>query len=174
MPLYPADPAEHAAVVSLVNAAYRGHGARRGWTTEADYIDGQRIDIDTLRADLEAHPGAELLLLRDGPDSELLGCVWLEPHDQDVWHVGMVTVRPDLQDRGLGRRLLEGAEQVAREAGGRRLRMTVIHLRDSLIAWYQRRGYRLTGESEPFPYGDLRFGAPRRDDLRFLVMEKAL
>jgi hypothetical protein len=52
--------------------------------------------------------------------------------------------------------------------------MTVIHLRDTLIAWYERRGYRRTGETEPFPYGDERFGIPRRDDLYFVVLEKAL
>jgi hypothetical protein len=52
--------------------------------------------------------------------------------------------------------------------------MTVVHLRDALIAWYERRGYILTGEVEPFPYGDERFGRPLRDDLHFVVLEKEI
>lgn len=50
--------------------------------------------------------------------------------------------------------------------------MTVVNVRDTLIAWYVRRGYRLTGEREPFPYGDNRFGTPLRQDLHFEVLEK--
>ena len=86
----------------------------------------------------------------------------------------MLTVRPDLQDRKLGRELLSAAETYAAGRGARRLRMTVVGLRDTLIAWYQRRGWRLTGETRPFPYADQRFGVPRRDDLDFVVLEKAL
>ena len=52
--------------------------------------------------------------------------------------------------------------------------MTVIAQRAELIAWYERRGYARTGEARPFPYGDPRFGEPRRDDLSFLVLEKPL
>ena len=52
--------------------------------------------------------------------------------------------------------------------------MTVVHIRDTLIAWYERRGYALTGETRPFPHGDDRFGKPLRDDLSFVVMEKVL
>jgi GNAT superfamily N-acetyltransferase len=85
----------------------------------------------------------------------------------------MLTVRPDLQDQQLGRRMLAAAEDVARESGARRLRLTVINVRDSLIAWYGRRGYSLTGETLPFPF-DGRFGIARRDDLSFLVLEKPL
>jgi ribosomal protein S18 acetylase RimI-like enzyme len=86
----------------------------------------------------------------------------------------MLTVRPDLQDRQLGRGLLEAAEAHAAARGARRVRITVVNIRDTLIAWYERRGYVLTGETEPFPYGDLRFGEPQRDDLAFVVLEKAL
>ena len=54
------------------------------------------------------------------------------------------------------------------------MRMTVIDIRDELIAFYERRGYRRTGIKKPFPYGDARFGLPKRDDLRFEVLEKPL
>jgi ribosomal protein S18 acetylase RimI-like enzyme len=172
MPLYPAQDADLPAIVELVNAAYRGAAAARGWTTEAGYIDGPRINIGLLRADLAAEPEARLLGWRDQPDGPLLGCVWLEPAAHEVWYLGMLTVRPDLQDRQLGRRLLAEAEAVAARAGARRLRMTVVNIRDTLIAWYQRRGYGLTGETRPFPYDDNRFGTPRRQDLSFVVLEK--
>jgi hypothetical protein len=52
--------------------------------------------------------------------------------------------------------------------------MTVLHVRDALVAWYLRRGYALTGETKPFPYNDDRFGRPLRDDLHFVVLAKQL
>jgi ribosomal protein S18 acetylase RimI-like enzyme len=162
------------AVAALVNSGYRGDSSRAGWTTEADFLGGQRTDAEALRADLAARPGAVLLTLRDEPEGELLGSVWLEPRGADVWYLGMLTVRPDLQSRQLGRTLLAEAERHAQARGARRMRMSVITVRDTLIAWYERRGYVRTGETLPFPYGNERFGIPLRDDLQFAVLEKAL
>jgi ribosomal protein S18 acetylase RimI-like enzyme len=174
MRLFPAVAADLPAIADLVNSAYRGESSRQGWTTEADYLDGQRTDPATLARDLAETKGAVLLTLRDTPDSGLLGTVWLEPVGQGVWYLGMLTVRPDIQDRQLGRTLLASAEAHAAGLGATRIRMTVVGVRDTLIAWYERRGYALTGERRPFPYGDARFGQPRRDDLDFVVLEKAL
>lgn len=158
------------AIAALVNAAYRAPSGRQGWTSEADLVGGQRTDADALRDDLGAKAGARLLILRDDADRALLGCVWIEPGDDaDVWLIGMLTVRPDRQDRGAGRTLLAAAEALARDHRARRLQMTVISVRDTLIAWYRRRGYEPTGELRPYPYGD-----PPRPDLRFMVLEKAL
>jgi ribosomal protein S18 acetylase RimI-like enzyme len=162
------------AVAALVNSGYRGDASRAGWTTEADLLGGQRTDPASLRADLAARPGAALLTLRDEPGGELLGSVWLEPQGPALWYLGMLTVRPDLQARRLGRTLLAEAETFAAARGARRIRLRVINVRDTLIAWYERRGYAHTGESLPFPYGDERFGLPTRDDLRFEVFEKTL
>lgn len=173
MPLFPAAVADLEAVAALVNGAYRGHGGRRGWTHEADYIDGARTSADALRAELSAQPDGVLLVWRDAAASEALGCVRLEPADADAWYLGMLSVRPDLQDRRLGRTILDAAEAWAAGRGARRLRLTVINIRDTLIAWYERRGYARTGETQPFPYGDGRFGAPNRADLCFVVLEKA-
>jgi ribosomal protein S18 acetylase RimI-like enzyme len=174
MPLYPAADSDLPAVAALVNSAYRGETSRQGWTTESDYLDGQRTDVDSLRRDLASQPGARILTLRDTPGGDLLGSVWLEPAGDGAWYVGMLTVRPDLQDRQLGRGLITAVETLAREAGVTRLRMTVINIRDTLIAWYERRGFALTGETLPFPYDDQRFGIPLRDDLAFVVLEKTL
>ena len=160
------------AIAALVNSAYRGESSRQGWTTEADYIEGQRTDAATLARDLAADPEARLLMLHEA--GELVGSVWLEPAGEGAWYLGMLTVRPDLQAGGVGRRLLAAAEDWVRQAGGRRVRMTVISIRDTLIAWYQRRGYLLTGERRPFPYGVEDLGRPLRPDLEFVVMEKAL
>ena len=174
MTLTPALDADIDDIVALVNGAYRGAGANAGWTSEADYIDGQRTDAQTLRSDLKAQPQAVLLALRDSPAEPLLACVWLEPAEAGVWYLGMLTIRPELQDRRLGREVLQGAEAFAEARGARRIRMTVVNIRHTLIAWYERRGYALTGEGRPFPYDDHRFGVPRRDDLCFVVLEKAL
>lgn len=170
MPLIAAADRDLEEIAQLVNRAYRG---AEGWTHENDYIDGQRTDAEALRADLAAAPEARLLTFRDHADGPLLGVVWLEPAADDAWYLGMLTVRPDLQDRKLGRALLEDAERHAQGQGARRVRMTVIDVRDTLIAWYERRGYRRTGETQPFPYDDERFGAPKRPGLAFVVLEKA-
>lgn len=161
------------AISALVNSAYRGDSSRAGWTTEAEYLEGQRTDAERLREQLAATAGAVLLTLRDD-DGALLGSVWLEPRGEDVWYLGMFTIRPDLQARGLGRVLLDESERFARSRGARRIRITVIQLRASLIEWYERRGFRATGESVAFPYGDERSGIPLRDDLQLIVFEKAL
>lgn len=174
MLLAPAQDHEIADIVTLVNSAYRGELAAQGWTSESYLLGGQRTDEATLRADLAAKPGATLLTFRDAPDDKAHACAWVEPTDGGAWYVGMVTVSPLRQDGGLGRAMLEACEAHARAQGGQRMRMTVISVRDTLIAWYQRRGYALTGETEPFPYGDERFGEPQRDDLAFVVLEKRL
>lgn len=169
MNLTPAGAADLEAVAALVNRAYRADG---GWTNERGHVEGDRTSAAALAADLAANPAAQLLLWRE--DDALLGCVWLEPAGPQTWYLGLLTVRPDQQDRKLGRALLEAAEAHAARAGARRIRMTVVNVRDTLIAWYRRRGYDLTGEVEPFPYADQRFGVPLRDDLAFVVLQRNL
>ena len=157
---------------ALIEGAYRGDGARRGWTHEADMVDGQRTTIDVLAAELD-NPAQRILVARDG--AAIIGCVALTDQGNGSCYLGMLSVDPGLQAAGLGRRLVDAAEQVARDVfDARRIEMTVVAQRDTLIAWYERRGYRRTGEQRPFPYGDARFGVPRRDDLYFVVLERDL
>jgi len=173
MLLTPACEADYPAIISLVNVAYRGtDGAAPSWNVENGVLAGQRIDDSLLREELAAKPEGHLLTYRDEPGGELLGTVWLDPRAAGVWYLGMLAVRPDVQMRRLGSGLLAAAESFAGECGARRIRMTVLYVRDVLIGWYERRGYVLTGETEPFPYGDERFGTPLRDDLHFVVLEK--
>jgi ribosomal protein S18 acetylase RimI-like enzyme len=161
------------AIVTLMNRAYRGLGATPGWSNETAYIDGDRTNEALLRQDLAASPDAKFLLWRL-PSGDLQGCVWLEPLGQGVWYLGSLTVDPASQNAGRGRQLLAASEAWVQSQGGHEIKMTVVHVRAALIAWYTRRGYRLTDETEPFPYDDLRFGTPRRPDLHFAVLRKKL
>jgi GNAT superfamily N-acetyltransferase len=172
--LTPVVEADYPEVVTLANIAYRGTGETRSWNVETGIVAGQRLNEELLREDLAAKPEAELLLYREEPAGPLLGTVWLEPKSDATWYLGLLTIRPDLQNRQLGRALLAAAEEFARTRGGRTMRMTVLNVRDKLIAWYERRGYKQTGETQPFPYDDDRFGTPLRDDLYFVVLEKPL
>lgn len=161
-------------VVALMNVAYRGGGSDGGWTSEADYIEGTRTTESMLRQDMASKPDATMLVWRRPSDDSLLGCVWVEPEGDGVWYLGSLAIDPREQNRGLGRTLLAAAESWISGRGGREIRMTVIDVRDTLIAWYGRRGYTATDETEPFPYGDNRFGIPKRDDLYFVVLRKRL
>lgn len=159
------------AIVALVTSAYRGESSRAGWTTEADLLDGARIDPEVLRADI-ARDGSRVVLAER--DSALLACAHVAV-DGDAGYFGMFSVVPGLQGGGIGKQVLAECERIVRDDWRLpAMRMTVIDVRDELIAFYQRRGYRRTGVTKPFPYGDARFGEPKRGDLRFEVLEKTL
>ena len=156
------------ALNELVNSAYRGETSRRGWTTEADLLEGIRTDEAGLLAMLE-NPSATVLTYKVA--GALLGCVYLDKQGNELY-LGMLTVSPDAQTRGIGKELLAVAEAIAREKNCRVITMTVIPQRHELVAFYERRGYRPTGETEPFP-DDPRFGI-QKQPLSFIVMEKVL
>jgi ribosomal protein S18 acetylase RimI-like enzyme len=168
-----ARPEDAAAIVALVNAAYRGDSSRAGWTTEADLLGGQRTDAAAI-ADFIAGAPQQRMLVHEAADGALHACVQLQNRG-DYAYLGMLTIRPTLQAAGLGRALLTAAERdVQTHWGSQRMVMTVIEQRRELIAWYERRGYVCTGETAAFPYGDPRFGEPKRADLRFVVLAKEL
>lgn len=170
--LEPAAAGDVAAIVALVESAFRGEPSRAGWTTEADLLDGRRTGPDEIEAVL-ADPEQRILVHRDGR-GDLLASVVLRREGDTAW-LGMLSIRPTRQGRGTGRAVMTVAEDwVRHEWGATRMRMKVIAQRSELIAWYERRGYRPTGETAPFFYGDPRFGLPRRDDLYFVVLEKDL
>lgn len=167
----PASAADVPAIVALVESAYRGDASRAGWTTEADLLDGQRVDVPGV-TEIVVRSDSRVLLAESS--GELVACCHLE-RQGDTCYFGMFSVKPTAQGRGLGKLVLAEAERIARDEWHcRKLEMTVISLRDELIAWYQRRGYRRTGALKPFPYGDERFGIPKRNDLRFELLEKVL
>jgi ribosomal protein S18 acetylase RimI-like enzyme len=161
-------------IINLVNAAYRGHGAVESWNIESGIIEGTRLTDSLLREDLAVKPQAHFLITRNPDSGAIIGTVWLEPVEKDAWYLGLFTVDPAIQNQQLGRRLLSAAEEFAKARGARSIRMGVLSVRETLIAWYERRGYARTGETEPFPYGDDRFGKPLRENLVFAILEKQL
>lgn len=165
---------DYAEIIDLANVAYRKTGSGSSWNSEEGLIAGQRLNQSLLLEEFARKPDAHLLVYRDTVGGPLLGTVWVEPKDSNTWYLGLLTVRPDMQAQGLGKIILAAAENFVRSHGGNRIRMTVLHVRTTLIAWYERRGYTLTGETEPWHYDDERFGTALRDDLYFVVMEKAL
>ena len=159
------------AVVALVESAYRGDSSRAGWTTEADFLDGRRTGLEDIEAILTSAQSRMLLGERNG---SLVACAHVAVED-GAGYFGMFSVDPKQQGGGIGKTMLAEAERVAREEWGMAtMRMTVIDIRDELIAYYERRGYRRTGIKKPFPYDDNNFGLPKRGDLRFEVLDKSL
>ncbi|MEW2044049.1 GNAT family N-acetyltransferase [Streptomyces sp. NBC_00377] len=159
------------ALVALIESAYRGESSRAGWTTEADILQGQRTDPDGVLAVIKA-PDSRLLTVEQ--QGRIVACCQLEQRDGHAYF-GMFAVSPAVQGAGLGRTVMAEAERQAREIWGvTEMHMTVISVREDLIAWYERRGYRRTGRMTPFPYGDERFGIPQRDDLEFELLVKEL
>lgn len=159
------------ALTALVESAYRGDASRAGWTTEADLLDGQRTDPEGVAAVVKDPDSVLLVVERDGG---IVACCQLE-HRGVHAYFGMFAVSPLLQGGGLGRAVLAEAERTVQERwGAREMQMQVIQQREDLIAWYERRGYARTGKLSPFPYGDERFGVPRRADLAFELLVKPL
>ena len=161
--------ADIATLVSLINSAYRGETSKQGWTTEADILDGIRINEAGVE-EIIAAPDADLHCFF-APDGQLLCCVYLQTKP-DCLYLGMLTVQPHLQAAGLGRHMLHHAEAVARQLGLPAIHMTVINTRTELIDWYERRGYQPTGQTEPWIDGT--HIGERKQEIYFRVFEKKL
>lgn len=153
----------------LVNAAYRGESSKKGWTTEADLLGGIRTDEEVLTSLLKKETSV-MLLYKDA--DAIVGCVNLQQQGDKIY-LGMLTVNPELQGGGVGKKLLSASEEYAKERGCAKIYMTVISIRKEIIAWYERHGYKDTGERKPFPMDDPKFGLPKMY-LEFIVMEKMI
>jgi len=160
-----------ARIVDLVHSAYRGESSRTGWTTEADFLDGTRTDSQEVGEIINAPFNAIVLCEKD---NQLLASVHVQKQETNCY-LGMFAVYPSVQNSGIGKALLTTAENTAQQLWQcKRMQMSVITLRKELIAWYERRGYRRTGIFKPFPYGQIRYGLPQRDDLLLEILEKQL
>jgi ribosomal protein S18 acetylase RimI-like enzyme len=162
------------ALADLMNAAYGATGDIAGWTHVKDFLVGNRTSVSALRAEIQGSPQAQLLVVRHPQSGALRGTVWLEPRFATVWYLGSLTVNPREQNSGLGRRILDAAERRMVNLGATKVVIDVLNVRGTLLAWYERRGYKLTGESHAFPYDDHRYGIPQRPDLEFLELQKDL
>jgi ribosomal protein S18 acetylase RimI-like enzyme len=146
MSITPATLTDVPELVLLINSSYRGESSKKGWTTEANLIGGQRIDNEGLTEQM-ADPNA-VILKNTNNEGKITGCVYLQKR-VDKLYLGMLTVSPTLQANGLGRQLLQAAEEYARSINYHTITMTVITTRTELLEWYERRGYSKTGEVIP-------------------------
>jgi ribosomal protein S18 acetylase RimI-like enzyme len=165
-----AEPADLEHIARLVNDAYRGSSKSPGWTHEMSLLAGQRIDVAALRASIR--DGSRILVMKN--QGEIVACVDVRPVDPREWYLSMLAVDPDRQKDGAGKAIMAGAEAFARERGAQQMRISVIDVRTSLIAWYERIGYVRTGATEPFPYDDPTVGTPLREGLSLVTLVKPL
>jgi len=170
MPVMSANIEDIPDLVALINSAYRGEDSKKGWTTEADIIQGAlRIDVPALTELINVQGARFLKFVNE--QNRIEGCVYLQKNGEEMY-LGMLSVSPGLQARGIGKQLMNEAETYAKKDNSARIFMRVISLRHELIQWYERQGYYKTEQREPFP-GDTRFGTPLQP-LEFLIMEKRI
>lgn len=157
-------------IAALVNKCYRGDSSRVGWTTEDDLLGGTRTDRNDIERLMTADDSAFLVLVEN---DEIIGSVHVQKEGESSY-LGMLVVKPELQGGGIGRQVMQAAENFARaEWHSDRMTMTVFTVREELLAYYERRGYRRTGEFKPFvSYGVN--GIAKVEGLEFEVLEKAL
>ncbi|WKZ59297.1 MAG: GNAT family N-acetyltransferase [Cyclobacteriaceae bacterium] len=167
--ILPALPEDAPELSVLVNAAYRGDTGRQGWTTEADLIDGSRTDAELLKAVIDT-PGS--MILKYVEDGKIIGCVELRK-ENDKLYLGMLTVNPTIQGKGIGKALLKASEEEAAKQNCHAIFMNVLTDRKELIDWYVRHGYHDSGRRKPFAFTDPRFGFPKKP-LEFMIMEKTI
>lgn len=166
-----ADTADVEEVVQLVRSAYRGEASRTGWTSEAEFVEGERINLEQVHT-MITDPKSVLLVL---PDAEgLLACAQVVDLSDGLCYFGTFAVRPQRQGGGVGRQVMAAAERWAHSTfAAHTMEITVLIQQDNLISWYERLGFRRTGETRPFP-ADKQFARPRRGDLAFAVLRKDL
>jgi ribosomal protein S18 acetylase RimI-like enzyme len=167
MPITTATITDTEELTALVNSAYRGESSKQGWTTESDLLDGQRVDDIFMLSYLQDENVT--ILKHVNHHDQITGCVYLEPKGNKLY-LGMLTVSPVEQGKGIGKQLLARADEYAKDKNLEAITITVITTRHELIAWYERHGYQQTGELRPF-HVDPRFGVPKAP-IELLVMEK--
>ena len=156
-------------LVLLINSAYRGAHSKKGWTTEAHLIEGDRMDEASLIQMISKSGVVVRKCVQD--EDVIVGCVYLETQQNELY-LGLLTVAPDRQGAGIGKIMLGDAEEVALNQKLSGIVMTVISIRPELIHWYVRRGFSLTGKKIPFP-SDNKFGRPLQP-LELVELKKEL
>jgi len=158
------------ALEKLLNGAYRGEDSKKGWTSEADLLQGElRTDAETLHRLMQTPEAVFLKYINE--QNVIEGCVFLQKQESKLY-LGMLSVSPLVQAKGIGKQLMFEGEAYSRKQNCSSIFMKVISVRDELVAWYERKGYHKTGRTEPFPRDD-RFGVPTQP-LEFIIMEKKL
>jgi ribosomal protein S18 acetylase RimI-like enzyme len=153
----------------LINSAYRGETSKKGWATEAHLLKGKRITLDELK---EIIKNKDNTILKYTENNQIIGSVLLTNKGNKLY-LGMLAISPELQNRGIGKKLLQQAEIHALSLGLHKIVMTVITIREKLIEWYNRHGYVDTGVREPFILNDSDTIISDQH-LEFVVLEKIL
>lgn len=153
----------------LINSAYRGESSKKGWTTEADLLEGKRTTEEELMQTIE---DSKNTILKFTEDDKIIGSVLLVEKEQQLY-LGMLTVSPELQNSGIGKKMLAEAENHAKTLGLSSIIMTVISVREELIAWYKRHGYVDTGKREAFPESHIHVTVSE-EPLEFIFLEKKI
>ncbi len=162
--------ADIAAITDLLNKAYRGETSKLGWTTEADHIAGNiRTDENMLQKVMQQSGSVFLKYINE--EKQIKGCVNLQQQGAKVY-LGMFSVSPQIQGRGIGKQLLIAAEEYAKHLQCRVIYMSVISVRTELINWYKRHGYIDTGERKSFIEDGLT--GKHLQPLEFMIMEKTI
>ena len=151
--------ADAAALVDLIERAYRGPEAAGKWTSEASLLTGPRTNTDEIIALIDREDSRFILAEQDGT---LAGCCLVQGMNRDpqqagvtAAYFGMFAIEPGAHGGGIGKIVIAEAERrVAELWDANQMVMTVINLRHELIAWYERRGYRQTGATLPFPFSE--------------------
>jgi ribosomal protein S18 acetylase RimI-like enzyme len=153
----------------LINSAYRGETSKKGWTTEANLLEGKRTNEEEL-TEMILNPKNTILKYTE--NDKIIGSVLLVEKEHQLY-LGMLTVSPELQNSGIGKKLLTEAENHAKSLGLSSIIMTVISVREELNAWYKRNGYVDTGEREAFPESGIHVTVSEVP-LEFIFLEKKL
>jgi ribosomal protein S18 acetylase RimI-like enzyme len=150
----------------LINSAYRG---AQGWTKETDIVSGNRTTIDdvkTLIKNAVSHLFVAII------NECIVACVCVEEKEGHAY-IGLLAVDPLYQNRGLGKKVLGMAEDYAiTQLHAKELLMVVISQRKELIEYYERRGYKRTGEIKEYPI-HLNVGIPMVEGLTIEYLAKS-
>jgi GNAT superfamily N-acetyltransferase len=157
-------------ITALVNSVYRGENSKKGWTTEAYFLDGIRITSGKVGQIIREENSVILLAMLE---DKMLGCVHLEKEKDFGW-LGMLSVDVNYQAHGIGKVIIDKSERYVKEVFGCNvMQMKVIGKRKELIEYYLRRGYKFTGEREDFLSTAGTFGDPK-EPLHFVILSKKL
>ena len=162
--------ADRFAIIHLLNSAYRGESSKQGWTTEANLIAGDQRTDEANLLQVMSQPGS-VFLKYTNDEQQITGCVNLQQHGDKIY-LGMFSVSPLEQGRGIGKHILRAAEEYALHVQCKAIYMSVISVRHELINWYQRHGYFDTGELRPFIEDDLT--GKHLQPLEFVILEKSI
>ncbi|UNI15470.1 hypothetical protein JDV02_002000 [Purpureocillium takamizusanense] len=158
-------------VRELVQAAFRAPDNRQGWTADMELGARFHIGIEEVTATITRADSAILMATVAG---NLVASVHVAKRSNGHARLSMLSVDAAHQSNGLGRQVLEYAEAYCQRAwAATTVDLDALSTREHLLAWYQRRGYRKTGGTSPFPrekFSDLHLPV----DLCFIEMEKDL